>query len=129
MHDNLHYNKHLQPNANRLRHSLTNAEACLWKYVLKARQLKGYQFRRQRPVSKYVVDFLCKELKLIIEVDGYTHTFAEIHDHDIERQNKLELLGFYVFRVQYRDVLNNIYGLRQELETVIDGLEKKDLQS
>jgi very-short-patch-repair endonuclease len=45
------YNKRLQPFANTLRKEMTNAEACLWKYVLQARQMKGYQFRRQRPDS------------------------------------------------------------------------------
>jgi very-short-patch-repair endonuclease len=45
---NHHYNKNLQPYANRLRKEMTNAEACLWKYVLRARKMKGFQFRRQR---------------------------------------------------------------------------------
>lgn len=50
MHSNHFYNKNLQPNANRLRKELTKAEACLWKYVLRAGKLKVYPFRRQRPV-------------------------------------------------------------------------------
>ena len=66
------YNKNLQPYANRLRKEMTKAEACLWKYVLKAKQLRGYQFRRQRPVLNYITDFVCPELMLIIEVDGLT---------------------------------------------------------
>ena len=61
---------------------MTKAEACLWKYVLKARQLKGFQFRRQRPVLNYIADFMCKELMLIIEVDGITH-------HDEEAIKKM----------------------------------------
>ena len=52
---------------------MTKAEACLWKYVLRAGQLKSYQFRRQRPILNYVADFMCMELMLIIEVDGITH--------------------------------------------------------
>jgi very-short-patch-repair endonuclease len=62
MHSNHEYNKNLQPFANKLRKNITKAEACLWKYVLKAKQLKGYQFRRQRPVLNYIADFMCKEL-------------------------------------------------------------------
>ena len=48
--NNYHYNKKLQSYANELRHNMTKAEACLWKYVLKAGELHGYKFRRQRPV-------------------------------------------------------------------------------
>jgi very-short-patch-repair endonuclease len=51
------YNNNLQPNANRLRKEMTKAEACLWKYVLRAGKMKGFQFRRQRPVLNYIADF------------------------------------------------------------------------
>ena len=67
------YNKDLKGLAKANRSTMTNAEACLWKYVLAARQMKGYQFRRQIPVLNYIADFMCKELMLIIEVDGITH--------------------------------------------------------
>jgi very-short-patch-repair endonuclease len=67
------YNIRLQPFAIKLRKDKTKAEACLWKYVLRAGQMKGYQFRRQRPVVDFIADFMCKELRLIIEVDGITH--------------------------------------------------------
>ena len=64
--NNYHYNKNLQPFANSLRKNMTKAEACLWKYVLGSRQMKGYQFRRQRPVLNYIADFMCKELLLAV---------------------------------------------------------------
>jgi len=60
--NNYAYNKKLQPFANKLRKEMTKTEACLWKYALRASQMKGYQFRRQRPVLRYIADFLCKEL-------------------------------------------------------------------
>ena len=75
--DNNKYNKNLQPYANRLRKEMTKAEACLWKYILKAKQLRNYQFRRQRPVLNYIADFICLELMLIIEIDGLTHHWEE----------------------------------------------------
>lgn len=56
--------------------------------------LKGYQFRRQRPVLQYIADFMCKELKLIIEVDGITHQWEETAQKDEVRQKKLEDAGF-----------------------------------
>ena len=52
---------------------MTKSEACLRKYVLGRRQMMGYQFRRQRPVLEYIVDFMCMDLLLIVEVDGITH--------------------------------------------------------
>ena len=84
--NNYAYNKHLQPNANALRKNMTKAEACLWKYVLRARGMKGYQFRRQRPVLYYIADFMCKELMLVIEVDGITHQFEETQYKDFIKQ-------------------------------------------
>lgn len=80
------YNKDLQPAASRLRKEMTKAEACLWKYILRAGGMKGFTFRRQRPVLTYVADFMCKELMLILEVDGITHDHEETIQHDIARQ-------------------------------------------
>jgi len=84
------YNKKLKGLAKANRNSMTKAEACLWKYVLKAHQMKGYLFRRQRPVFNYIADFMCKELKLIIEVDGITHYYHDTQINDKIRQKELE---------------------------------------
>ncbi len=65
--NNYHYNKNLQPYANKLRKKMTKAEACIWKYVLRARKLKGYQFRRQRPVLNFIADFMCPVLTRIMQ--------------------------------------------------------------
>src|SRR5436190_23957983 len=54
--------KKLQPYANNLRKRMTKAEACLWKYVLRASKMKGYGFRRQRPIMNYIADFMSKDL-------------------------------------------------------------------
>ena len=74
--NNNHYNKNLQPFANKLRHKMTKAEACLWKYALRASGL-GVPFRRERPIGRFIADFVCLPLKLIIEVDGVTHLYKE----------------------------------------------------
>ena len=58
---------------------MTKAEACLWKYVLRAGKMKSFQFRRQRPVLNYIADFMCKELMLIIEVDGITDSWEDVY--------------------------------------------------
>ena len=120
---NLFYNKNLQPNANALRKSMTKAEACLWKYVLKARNMDGYQFRRQRPVLDYIADFMCKELMLIIEVDGITHHFNDTFLNDQKRQKELEEYGFTILRFKDEDVLKNIEGVRFEIFNVIERLK------
>lgn len=69
----LEYNKELNEIARKLRKESTPAEIRLWTKLLHAKKMKGYQFLRQRPVLNYIADFMCKELKLIIEVDGESH--------------------------------------------------------
>ena len=117
--DNLcSYNKKLQPFANKLRKEMTKAEACLWKYVLRAGQMNGYKFNRQRPVLNYIADFMCKELRLIIEVDGITHdTKLEKDEH---RTDELRRAGFNVFRFTDEEVLTNIHGVAAEIERIIE---------
>ena len=99
---------------------MTKAEACLWKYVLKAGRLKNYQFRRQRPVLNYVADFMCMELMLIIEVDGITHHSEEAIKKDDHRQTNLEAAGFTVVRFTDEQVLNDINAVFIFLENWID---------
>lgn len=116
------YNRNLQPNANRLRKEMTKAEACLWKYVLRAGKMKGYGFRRQRPVLNYIADFMCKELMLIVEVDGSIHELEEIRKNDEQRQKALEEAGFTVLRFTNNEVLTNIQWVHSCLE---EWIEKK----
>ena len=88
--ENFHlYNTNLQPFANKLRKRMTKAEACLWKYALRASKMKGYSFRRQRPVLNYIADFMCQELFLIIEVDGITHQDERVIETHIMPQQQL----------------------------------------
>ena len=101
---------------------MTKAEACLWKYVLRAGKMKGLQFRRQRPVLNYIADFMCKELMLIIEVDGITHQWEDVIKNDEIRQKALETAGFTVLRFTDEEVLNNIQAVHSFLE---DWIEKK----
>ena len=116
--NNYAYNKKLQPFANRLRKEMTKAEACLWKYVLRARQMKGYQFRRQRPVLNYIADFMCKELKLVIEVDGSTHQWEETGVKDLIEA------GFKVLRFTDEEVLRHIEGARESIALSVQKIEQ-----
>ena len=99
---------------------MTKAEACLWKYALSAGQMQGYQFRRQRPVLQYIADFLCKELKLVIEVDGITHQDDETWEKDKRKTIDLEGAGFKVVRFTDEDVLKNMSGVIKKIEWVVD---------
>jgi len=114
------YNKNLKPYANRLRKEMTKAEACLWKFVLKAKHLERYQFRRQRAVLNYIADFMCKELMLIIEVDGITHQWEETILKDKRKQADLEAAGFTVLRFTDEEVLNDINAVHGFLENWIE---------
>lgn len=67
--NNNYYNPKHKFLARKLRSKMTKAEACLWKYGLRASK-QGVPFRRQRPIDQYIADFVCLPLKLIIEVDG-----------------------------------------------------------
>ena len=122
--NNCGYNKSLQPLASSLRKNMTKAEASLWKYVLKEKQLKGYQFRRQRPILKYIADFLCKELMLIVEVDGITHDTEETVAKDRQRENDLIEKGFKIVRFTDEEVLTNINGVADQLAVIVEELEK-----
>lgn len=109
------YNRSLQGFANDLRKRMTHAEVRLWKNVLSNRQMAGYQFRRQRPVLNYISDFACLDLRLIIEVDGHTHEFAEVQERDKIRQANLEGSGWTVLRLTDWKVLNEIGDVRDEI--------------
>lgn len=123
MENNLHYNRLLKPFARKLRKDSTKTEIRLWCELLSSSQMGGYRFLRQRPVSKYIADFMCKELCLIIEVDGFSHDFEEAEEHDIRRQQEMEALGFTVMRCSDQavmeclpDVAESIYGWILEYE-------------
>jgi very-short-patch-repair endonuclease len=120
MHDNNAYNKRLQPVAHALRGNGTKAEACLWKYVLRAGQMKDYTFRRQRPILNYIADFMCLPLMLIIELDGGIHTDELVAANDAIRQQRLEEVGFTVLRFENIMVLQRIGEVRIAIEQWIE---------
>jgi very-short-patch-repair endonuclease len=87
----------VQTRARQLRRELTPAEQRLWGYLRRA-QLAGFEFRRQHPVDRFIVDFFCPAAKLVIEVDGDSH--AEQAEYDCERTQWLnQQKGYRVLRV------------------------------
>ena len=91
---------------------MTVAERTMW-FALRGRRLKGLKFRRQVTVGPYVVDFLCAEIRLIVELDGGQHTV----EADTTRTEFLQGQGFQVVRYWNNDVLNNLEGV---LSTLLD---------
>ena len=102
--------------ARRLRESQTSAEAKLWQ-ALRNRQLARWKFRRQHPVDRYVVDFVTLDGKLIIEVDGVTHSNPIEIERDEARTKVLEACGFLVLRVSNTDVYENLEGVLELIRT------------
>jgi very-short-patch-repair endonuclease len=88
--------------ARRMRHSPTDAEMRLWGNT-RAGRLTGYKFRRQQPIGCYIVDFVCFEERLVIEMDGGQHLDAQFSD--AVRTEWLESQGFRVLRFWNDDVL------------------------
>lgn len=94
-------------------------EAKLW-YALRNRRLNGWKFRRQCPIDRFIVDFVCHDAKLIIEVDGATHGTTEEQSRDRMRTQTLEACGFHVLRVTNTDVFENLDGVRETILTAIE---------
>lgn len=83
--------------ARRLRRDMTAAEAILWR-DLRGRAPGGLKFRRQVPIGRYVVDFLCVEHRLIVELDGPSHDSIERKLHDAARDAELRRRGYRILR-------------------------------
>jgi very-short-patch-repair endonuclease len=93
----------------------TPPEQILWS-ILRGRRLAGLKFRRQEPIGPYIVDFCCRQLKLIVELDGMSH--FETGDRDEVRTRWLEEQGYRVFRVTNWDV-------NEDLEAVARGIARE----
>ena len=83
--------------AKSLRRMSGHAEDCVWR-IVRAGRLDGWKFRRQHPIGRYVVDFACPELRLVIEVDGEVHALPDVAARDEGRTAELAELGWTVLR-------------------------------
>ncbi len=104
--------------AKALRKNSTDAERVLW-HRLRAHRFAGYKFRRQQPIGSYIVDFVCFEKGVIIELDGGQH--ATQVTYDAERSAWLQSQGFHVLRFWNHDVLQNLEGVT---EVIIEELRR-----
>ena len=114
----LPYNKNLKQLSRQLRENMTDAERHLWGRI-RMKQVRGYQFYRQKPIGDYIVDFFCPRAKLVIEVDGGQHLSDEMAEYDRIRNEYLSSLGLRVLRFTNTEVLKNIAGVVERIEEEI----------
>jgi very-short-patch-repair endonuclease len=102
--------------ARQLRASQTSAEAKLWQ-ALRNRRMARWKFRRQHPIDRYIVDFVSIHGKLVVEVDGVTHSELNEIARDRYRTLILERCGFLIVRVTNTDVYENLDGVLEMIES------------
>lgn len=104
----IHYNPKLKQLARNLRNNSSISEIRFWNQV-KAKQMKGYQFLRQKPIGNYIVDFFCSKLHLVIEIDGESHLGQE--KADMKKQHYLESIGLTVLRFDNDQIKYDMNGV------------------
>ncbi len=119
----LPYNKNLKQFSRDLRNQSTQGEMLLWQ-KLKARNMMGYQFNRQKPMENFIVDFYCGAVKLIIEVDGGYHLNPAVVISDKEREDHLKIWGLNFLRFTEIEVTNKINEVMVCIENYIVQFEK-----
>lgn len=102
-----------------LRKNMTHPETVLWSRI-RMKQLKGYQFYRQKPITEYIVDFYCPKAKLVIELDGSRHKSAIGIKKDTVKDKNLGNLGLKVLRFNNNDVIENIEGVLERILSTMD---------
>ena len=116
------YNPKLKQLARNLRNNSTKSEIILW-MRLKGKQMKGYDFHRQKPLDNFIADFFCHELMLVIEIDGYSHLLDEVQVKDAIKENRLNELGITVLRFPDNEIFNDIENVLRAIEGYIDEYE------
>ena len=106
-------NPRLKALARKLCNHSTLAEVLLWNQI-KNKRLLGYDFHRQKPIDRFIVDFFCPDLMLAIEIDGVSH--GQKGDADLERHRRLERLGVHIIR--FEDSM-----VKREMSKVLAGIE------
>ena len=115
-------NPQITANGRQLRQNMTLAEQRLWRH-LRGKRLAGYKFRRQQPLGTYILDFVCIEAKLAIEIDGGQH--AEQTACDAQRTRYLQQRGFTVLRFWNNEVLQQTEAV---LTAILHKLEEQHAQ-
>jgi very-short-patch-repair endonuclease len=111
--------EYLKPAARAMRHDPTHAEDALWRR-LRGRRLGGTKFRRQHSIEGFVMDFVCIDHRIIIEVDGSVHDEPDQQAHDQARQVYLERLGFQMLRFTNDQVFLSIESVLNTIRLALN---------
>ena len=106
-------------NARYLRKNMTKEENKLWS-IINNKQFYNYKFLRQYVIGEYIVDFVCRDRKIIIEIDGGQHNLEKNIEKDKKRTDFFENLGYKVIRFWNNDINNNIEGVYTKLQEVFE---------
>ncbi len=109
--------------ARHLRRNLTVDERRLWAELRELRRV-GVHFRRQAPIGRYIVDFVCFKKRLVVEVDGIQHDSAHGRKADQERDAFLTVQGFRVLRFTNGDVTHSLDGVVLEVMAALDLIDQ-----
>jgi very-short-patch-repair endonuclease len=118
----LPYMQDLKEFSRRLRNNSTLGEILLWKQ-LRSGRLEGYSFNRQKPIGQFIVDFYCKPLKLVIEVDGGYHYEEEQILIDTGRQKMIEDMGLHFLRFHDEEIRKDMPQVLQKIKQYIREFE------
>lgn len=116
-------NSEITVNARLLRKDMTDVERLLWSR-LRGEQL-GVKFRRQHPFLNYVLDFVCLELKLVVELDGSQH--ADAISYDEERTKRLNDADYVVLRFWNNQVIEELENVAEEIYRHVE-IRKKEFE-
>lgn len=120
---NMHYgaSPKLFDLAGELRAKMTTAELILWN-IIKVNEWH-LKFRRQHPISNYIADFYCHQIKLVIELDGGYHENKEVKIYDAAREKEIKKLGINIIRFKNDEVLNHLENVLNKLNSVVADLK------
>ncbi len=117
------YRKNKMRFTKKLRRRMTPEETILWE-LLRNRRSRGVKFRRQVNIGPYIADFLCKEKRVIIEVDGGIHETRDQREHDEARDMYLHELGYSVLRIKNEDIYNDIQQTLQRIHRFLQNTQQ-----
>lgn len=126
MSEHSNYNKELKNFARKQRKEGTPGERKLWQQVLSNSKMMGYKFSRQRAIDNYIADFFCKELMLLIEVDGVNHDHKV--EEDAQRDNRLKALGYCTLRIRHYMVMTDLINVIRMIEEMVKEIEAMQKQ-
>ncbi len=119
----IRYNRNLKEKARYLRNNSTHAEIKLWQ-CLKNKKLRNFDFHRQKPIDRFIADFFCNKLRLVIEVDGISHQLDEVKLNDDIKTRTFEAQGITVLRFTDEQIFEEIDNVISAIENYIDTLER-----